>query len=171
MVFAVRGGVRLKKIIMWILVLSWMGLIFFFSSQPADESSTVSRGFVYEVIKFFDFSHKLPDSKIMKTAEDINGIIRKVAHFSIYAVLGFLLFYLIHEYTAKKYIILSSSPIIALIYAISDEFHQTFIDGRSGEIRDVLIDTSGAITGIIFALLLLKIYVWFKERVCRNGVY
>ena len=46
------------------------------------------------------------------------------------------------------------TDLICMIYASTDEFHQTFVAGRSGAFTDCLIDTSGAIFGVIAALIL-----------------
>ena len=53
---------------------------------------------------------------------------------------------------------------VGLVYAISDEFHQTFIPGRSGELRDVLIDTTGVICEIAIVLIIIAIYKALGEK-------
>ena len=77
--------------------------------------------------------------------EVLTPIVRKTAHFSIYAMLGI--------WTIKVII----SLLFCMLYAITDEFHQTLVSGRSGEIRDVLIDSLGALTGMMLILLISKI--------------
>ena len=57
----------------------------------------------------------------------------------------------------KLYEVIVYSILLCIIYACSDEFHQTFIQGRSGEIRDVIIDTLGALTGVLVTILVIKI--------------
>ena len=47
----------------------------------------------------------------------------------------------------------------AALYAVTDEVHQYFVPGRSCELRDVLVDTSGALTGILAAFALLSV-IW-----------
>ena len=47
----------------------------------------------------------------------------------------------------RKYVLLAS--IICIIYALTDEFHQTFIDGRSGQISDVFLDSSGSLIATV----------------------
>ena len=53
-------------------------------------------------------------------------------------------------------ILISTS--IGVLYAISDELHQLMIAGRSGNIKDVIIDSLGILTGIMFFLLVSEIY-------------
>ena len=70
-----------------------------------------------------------------------------MAHFTIYLVLGILVFLMLKEYNIKDTIIVSL--LICIIYALTDEIHQLFIVGRSGNLIDCLIDTLGSITGIL----------------------
>lgn len=74
----------------------------------------------------------------------IDFILRKIAHITEYAILCFLL---IRAIKNKKWAFL-----IAFLYAVSDEFHQLFIFGRHGTMRDVGIDS----IGIILAFLLYQ---------------
>ena len=53
---------------------------------------------------------------------------------------------------------------VSVLYSVSDEYHQTFVSGRSGELRDILIDSLGALTGIIFALVIYKIHKAIKNK-------
>ena len=53
---------------------------------------------------------------------------------------------------------MQSLKAFGLLYAMSDEYHQTFVMGRSGELRDVLIDSLGIITGIVLTVLILKLF-------------
>lgn len=90
-----------------------------------------------------------------------NGTMRKIAHFTIYLVLGVALTNAFRSLKPKKFpnlkpLILSAS--IALIYASLDEYHQSFIPGRDGNLRDIIIDTLGAIAGIcIYVIIFCKI--------------
>ena len=85
-------------------------------------------------------------------------ILRKGAHFSVYFFLGIFIFRALKVdwpfslQTALIALVLSS------IYAISDEVHQLFIPGRSGEVRDVLIDSLGALVGISFYMFLIFLF-------------
>ena len=107
-------------------------MIFLFSSQPGEESSKISNDL----------------------------IIRKLGHFSEYMTLGFFLFcYLSNLFIEKnkmrdfkKTVIFSF--LFSVLYASSDEFHQTFVVGRDGNIVDVLIDSSGSLVGILLSSIL-----------------
>ena len=92
---------------------------------------------------------------------------RKVAHFSEYFILGVLvIIFLNYVIGNKKYIIVFLiCLVICALYATSDEFHQVFILGRSGQAVDVCIDTLGALTGIIlYSTYYLAYWIGKKKR-------
>ena len=119
----------------WYPTLVMAIIIFILSSFPAPESDKQSGLIVNAVQTLF------PD---MKNAKFLVTAIRKTAHFLEYATLGFL--------TARSFKLSKLSPWLAIpvcaLYAGSDEFHQTFIHGRSGELKDVALDTLGSTFGI-----------------------
>lgn len=133
-----------KKSIAWSTVIGWMALIFILSHQPASVSSGLSSG----VTEFLlDIAGNIfPEGET--EVEQFHTFIRKNAHFFAYFLLGILLVNAIGNWNNLRDRDLLTSFIIAMLYAASDEFHQLFIDGRSGELRDVLIDSAGAATGI-----------------------
>ena len=126
-----------KLIIKILLVILWMIVIFCFSNQKATDSTKLSNGFIKNTIcKFSD--------NCDKTIEKSFTPVRKTAHFCVYLILGLLVMNCFN--INKKYILYSL--LICLIYSISDEVHQIFVPGRSGEVFDVLIDTLGSFIGI-----------------------
>ena len=86
---------------------------------------------------------------------DMDFLVRKSAHFLEYTMLGLILmltgrtFLTSHQKTAAM--------LTGAVYAALDEFHQYFVPGRACQVRDVLIDYSGIVTGILTALLLMRI--------------
>ena len=154
----------IKKIILWILIISCMGVIFSFSAEKSTESKKSSSRVVDTVIKIIDADKKLDENELEDLRETLTFIVRKGAHFTIYAILGVLILLLALEYNIKGKISMAISVVISMLYACSDELHQTFVSGRSGELRDVILDTIGAITGCAVVLLISKI------RRKRNGL-
>ena len=152
---------KIKKIITLVLIILWMILIFHLSNQVSTESSKLSGGLTHKILEAL---HML-DGKTIEQQEVIETIIRKLAHFSLYAIGGIIIFLHVnlYEITEKRKVITSWT--IGTTYAISDEIHQLFVPGRSGEIRDVCIDSLGVITGITLVLILLK----FIERRKKIG--
>lgn len=125
--------IGLKKIIFfWLPPVLWMGMIFFLSSFHKLQASTVG---------WQDF------------------ITRKTAHFIEYAVL-YVLFYRGLKNTSK----LSSSKILfiafilTVFYSITDEYHQTFVSGRTGKPFDIGIDTLGTSFGLLFIWKILNYF-------------
>ena len=88
------------------------------------------------------------------TLVQINGLLRKLAHFSEYAILFSLVYWLFRKgFTLSKAIALPLVLLCVVLFAMSDEVHQAFVPGRSPQVRDVLIDSLGATT---IALVVLK---------------
>lgn len=140
----------MKKIVYLILTIIWMIIIFTFSNQKAQESTKMSDGVIEKTIgNIYKITHKnTKEEKLTEIKTKYTKPIRKLAHFTIYMILGILVTITLKEYNINKNIILISI-LICMLYAISDEIHQIFISGRSGEIKDVIIDTCGSTLGII----------------------
>lgn len=87
----------------------------------------------------------------MKKKLLLNYPVRKLAHFSIYFLLGVFV-YGIFSCTKVKYKLILSM-IICVIYASLDETHQLFVYGRTAQALDILIDSVGS----LISLLLIKV--------------
>ncbi|MEF2782127.1 MAG: VanZ family protein [Clostridium sp.] len=144
-----------KKHIYLILCIFWMAVIFWFSAQVADESQEMSDFFVY-ILKPFLF--------VGLSEDTASFIVRKAAHMSEYAVLAILLGLCYEAYGKKKWLLYAL--ITTSFYAATDEFHQLFVAGRSGQIKDVLIDTIGACIGLLVLYFMFKI--WQKKEMRRK---
>ena len=141
-------------------------LIFWFSHQTASVSSDESEGLIWNVLNFIPYFARMADSVKLEIIDNVHTLVRKTAHFSIYAALGICVFnYIITYISAKKKALLFSVG-ICFLYACTDEIHQLFVEGRSGEVRDVFIDTCGALTGICFVLVTAHFIL--KVRRCKR---
>lgn len=149
------------KILKIILIIIWMITVFIFSGQKGEKSGDTSRKFTVAIIQVLTGKSLVLDDPLV---ESVQLFVRKIAHFTIYAIGGFLImnYAYITEKTQKQKILYSIA--FGGGYAITDEFHQFFVPGRSGNVLDVLIDTSGVITGILIYILLMKII----EKVINN---
>lgn len=143
----------MKFLRFWLPVIVWMGIIFYLSHQPATSSSELSTGLTMLMINTFQSMFPLIDINI----SSIHIIIRKLAHFGAYLILAYLVMRALTHYLVLNLKMIVIALFICIIYAISDEVHQLFIDGRSGEVRDVLIDSIGAIVGIMVYILRMKL--------------
>ena len=146
---------RIKKINSWILVIIWMIIIFMFSNMDTIKSNGTSKEMINKVVETtIETSNNIGIIEETPTEEEKQNIInnlnlplRKIMHFTEYLILSLLLLNALTKTKIQnKYFI---TIIICFIYAITDEYHQTFIDGRTGQFIDVLIDTTGSILGLI----------------------
>ena len=142
-----NGDFMKKKIVYGCLMVVWMIVIFCFSAQVADQSQQTSDGILIKLFEFISISLKDYPS----LWDTLSYMIRKAAHMSEYAVLSILCTLYIKECSAKHP--LWMGWLMASFYACTDEFHQLFVAGRSGEVKDVMIDACGAIIGILFLLI------------------
>jgi VanZ family protein len=141
-------SIKSIKLYKLLLVCLWLVVIFLFSSQVATESSELSGRIVNSIAPV------APD--VIKSS--LTFLVRKSAHIFLYFLLGILTANLLASYKLKaKLTYLNSIGFVAL-YAITDEVHQLFVAGRSGEVRDVLIDTVAGALGIALYLGLRKLH-------------
>jgi VanZ family protein len=136
-----------KKIINISILVVWLAIIFFMSSQAATESSGLSGVFV-EPIKPYAPGF---------TEGILTTLVRKSAHIFMYFVLGILIYNMLRCYKLGTKKLVGYSILFAGLYAVTDEIHQSFVPGRSAELRDVLIDTIGAALGVALIWYVLKL--------------
>lgn len=132
-----------------------MTVIFLFSAQDADSSDAQS-GFVVDLL-----------GTVTKSEGDIETfLVRKAAHIFAYFVLGLLAYNALRMYAIPRSKVALLSIALACAYALTDELHQVYVPGRSGEIRDVLIDTAAA----ALAVGLCSLYAYLRRRQTRSSV-
>ena len=153
----------MKKTIFAVLLVLWMGFIFSMSSENAEKSSNTSGQTIRVVLSTVPEFEKQPEEVKVNIIEELQFIVRKSAHFIGYMILGILASGLILQYENinKKYPL---AFLICVIYAISDEIHQLFVPGRSGQVRDVLIDSAGSFLGIILVMAFVKLLIKFNKK-------
>ncbi len=135
-----------------ILAILWMIVIFYLSHQPANISSAQS-GTVIELLKNMPFIGSI--ISYMLEIEIAEFVIRKSAHMFAYFVLAILFFKAMYKgIDIKK--VYTKAFIFTFLYACTDEIHQLFIPGRSGEFRDVLVDSTGALIGLLVIYIIRK---------------
>ncbi|MDI3536801.1 MAG: hypothetical protein PWP16_1085 [Eubacteriaceae bacterium] len=132
----------IKKYRWWILSFFWMGMIFLSSSQTGEVSGSLSSGLSSIIMKEVEGLFA-----IHLDLQAFDHVIRKNAHFFVYMLLG-IFFYLALR-TSKASQPELKAILFSLIYALSDEGHQLFINGRAGRATDVLIDSLGALIGVL----------------------
>lgn len=132
--------------------------IFSFSAQSGDKSSDISMNITEKVVNQDNYE-ETAEKSLSKKQEETETIIRKTAHFLIYTGLGLCVFMTLY-YSGKvnkMWILFIISLGFCMFYASGDEIHQLFVSERSGEVRDVLIDSAGSLLGIVIAIIIQKI--------------
>lgn len=152
-----------RSLLPLIFIVLWMIIIFWLSSMDSGESNDKSMYaidiLINETLKITNktgITNKHPSEENKKLfIAKINRPMRKLAHASVFFVLAILIMIFLHHYRIK----ISSSIVITLLisfmYALFDEYHQTFVIGRTGQFTDALIDSLGAILGIILVSIII----------------
>ncbi len=147
------------------LTLCWIAVIWGMSLQPADVSSETSLGFGEWLVETF-FAGQMDKIHAM-SAEQIafwHHVLRKCAHFIEYMILGVLMYMTWIQSIWKYRYKIFCSVCTCLAVACIDETIQLFVPGRCGQLKDVLLDSNGAITGVLFGVLA----VWFMKKRLRQ---
>ena len=155
----------IKIFLSWILVFIWMIVIFNLSNMNNEESNTQSKDILDKVVDTtIDTSNKIGiitetissnERKII--TNNLNEPLRNSMHFIIFFILSIFVLNAINQHNIKyKYLI---TLIICFVYAITDEYHQTLVTGRTGEFIDVIIDLLGTLT----LLTIYKLYKKYKK--------
>ena len=148
---------KYKKIISILLLIAWMVMVFMFSHQGSETSSGTSGNTIRFVLEKLNITQNMNEQEKIELIDNLQPYVRKLAHFSAYTLGGILSYITVSQYniTKKRKIIIAL--IICVAYSITDEIHQSFIPGRSCELRDVIIDSSGALFGIALISFFKKI--------------
>lgn len=148
---------KLKRVIYTILLIIWMLVIFLFSNQTASKSQSASDKVASDIVDVVEVVTKndIKESKKESIIENTRFIVRKTAHFTLYFILGIIVYLLLTSYNVKKPILYSI--LFCLLYACSDEIHQLFSSGRTAKVMDVCIDTFGSSVAIIIFSTITKL--------------
>ncbi len=155
------------------LIIAWCATIFRLSGMNSNSSNDASTGIVEKVIsKVLDATNEAgitnshpDDEKLAKAANLINAPLRKVVHATVYFILALLLLTIGRViFGSKKYLLTCVITIVLCsAFAMTDEYHQTFVDGRTGQMMDVMIDTAGAGVGILLFSSYFSLYIIGKH--------
>lgn len=146
-----------------VIVIAIMAFIFFQSALPADLSSEESGRVVDLIVRLFRGIAPIDREMLV-------FVVRKGAHFTEYMILGGFLVPAVKEWMA-----VDTTPVpvareritawlAGTLYAVTDEIHQSFVPGRSCELRDIGIDSCGVLAGV----LVVSLVIWFKEHRSLN---
>lgn len=141
----------------WALVTAIMIFIFSMSSANGEESSEMSNSLLLKIAE-------------LTGIEISSHFVRKAAHFCEFALLSFLLTNAVFATFKNKKAGLFAFP-CACLYAVTDELHQLFSEGRACSVKDMLIDSAGALLGAVLCSLIILIYIKHIERKKEDGSF
>lgn len=156
---------NIPKIICLILIVAWLFVIFTLSGMTSNESNSKSKSTLNILIqKTLNITNKtgLTDKhptieKKNKVIDSINLPMRKFAHATVFIILAIMIMIFLRMFKMSSKLSFIITVLISFMYALFDEYHQTFISGRTGQFSDALIDTVGAIIGALFFVLIIYI--------------
>lgn len=154
------------KKVFWLflfLALADMAVIFMFSMQNAEESTELSKGMASTIV---ENTVGLSDDKNVakKQIDKTESVLRVLAHASLFALLGVFAFmtYKSSGCTDNTVYIFILTLATCIIYSLSDEIHQIFVDGRTFQFFDIMTDTIGSAIGMSATYFVRKKFIaWF----------
>ena len=143
---------NLLRIVLLVLIIITFIIIFKFSGQNAEKSTSLSRGLTMYIINLAQKSKMFLESNFLNSPLQVEIFLRKMAHFTIYMILGILVMSFINLFRFKKGEKIAITILAGLGYAAFDELHQSFVPGRTALLTDVMIDTIGVTIGCLIVL-------------------
>lgn len=160
------------RFLLFVPALLFMCMIFSFSGETGEESSSLSLTVTTTVVDSINnvvYDKTMSNDSYQNLIDTLHTPVRKLAHMSEYAILYLLIFFPLMTYNIRFSIYHLICPVvICFLYACTDEFHQTFIDERCGQFSDVLIDMSGTLISVIITFLVLnakKMLTYKKNKI------
>ncbi|MBE6623269.1 MAG: VanZ family protein [Ruminococcaceae bacterium] len=152
---------KVLAVVLSLLSVFWIFFIFSNSAETASESNDKS----YDVVEIIIEKVLREDLESKSKAEIsiINNFIRKLAHFSEFAVLSLFAFLSFWAWNLKSFLRYFLPVTAAFFVACTDEIIQYFVPGRACRFTDVLIDTGGAVFLIIVVVSLKLIFLKIKS--------
>lgn len=152
----------LLKPLSFIPALLLMYMIFSFSGQTGDVSSQLSFQVSCKIVEAGDylFDANLDQWQIEDWANRINFITRKLAHMAEYFALAVAVAFPLYVYGMHGILLMLTAGLICVGFACADEYHQSFVSGRSPALKDVAIDS----IGIFFGIVVVRIIGWTGRK-------
>ena len=162
-----KKNLTFKRVLFLILLAIAFYVIYNFSAQDGEISGSLSQKVTEFIVKVISKVKTMDITTQLHWIEKLHPIIRKLAHFGVYTVVGFSVMGFMCTFDMRNIFKLLISFSVGVTYAVSDEVHQYFIPGRNASIIDVGIDSLGVLTGI-FILITLIVFVeaivnWLKR--------
>ena len=156
-------GSKIFRALFIILIAITSTTIFHFSSENGEISGNTSGKVIKKILAKFPEYQKLSDKRKAQIVEKLQPVVRKMAHFTIYTLLGFNLMGFFLTFKFGKILKYGLAIALGMLYAMSDEIHQMFSVGRTARVFDVGIDTCGVVFGTILIMIFSKIVYWARN--------
>lgn len=142
-----------KRFLLWLVLLSWMFLIFHLSNQPAVISAETSKNVSQQILEI------VQENPTPQAVRSFDSFLRNSAHFGLFLILGLLTYptFLVQGYSKT----MTKSVWFGIFYAWTDEVHQIFIEGRAFQLRDLGLDIVGFVLG---CSLIFFVMSWLNRR-------
>lgn len=148
----------MKRIVLFILIIFMMCIIFKFSSSNGEESTKHSMGLIGKTIGVIAeiINPDITEEEKIILYEKYHLPVRKIAHISEYFILCLFVCLFLSTYNLDYVFVIFYSFMFCFFYAFTDEIHQIYVPGRSGNMIDIFVDSVGILT-------CLMLY-YFKKR-------
>lgn len=160
---------KLLSVATHILLVLWMFFIFDMSAKQGEDSAELSGGVSYLFMQIWNALFRLnwDENTLLEMAQTWDYPIRKLAHMTEFGILAMLAYQTLGSYTKRwknafgrflqmRYV---SAWSFTALYAVTDEIHQLFVPGRSGNPLDVCVDSTGALLALLFVWCVTKIFI------------
>lgn len=150
--------ITLLKPLSFLPALLMMYVIFSFSAQTGEVSGELSYKISYEIVETKNelFHTEKSYDQLAYEAEQIHYYVRKAAHMTEYFLLAIAISFPLYVYKVRGFWLFFLAGILCVGFAGLDEYHQSFVSGRSPGLKDVGFDSAGALIGI----LMVQLFCW-----------
>lgn len=152
------------KVLAWLPAVLWYSVIWRFSAQPATVSGDLSDRLLWRILNALSPAFAPAPQHVQTAAVELLSFFeRKTAHMFLYFVLALLVLFALRFLCKHRGVRMGLALLVCAVLAALDEYHQTMVPGRSGEVRDVLVDLAGA--GIALGLTALPLLAaWCRQN-------
>jgi VanZ family protein len=132
-----------RVVLVWAVTAAWAGIMSVLSTRAYSSSVT---GSLLAQLLFLLHIHLTP-----QTFETFHALIRKLAHLTEYAIFGLLLYQSFEPRHPERWNTRGAfgALLVAGLFSLADEYHQSFVPGRNASLADCALDTAGALLGLI----------------------
>lgn len=158
------------KWLLWLPSVIMMIIIYVFSAKPAEISAATSSPIADMILRVWEaIFGNIDILRRPSVLDTMDFIVRKAAHITEYAILAICINLGLLNYQMKEKKRFFIALIVSILYAATDEYHQTFVEGRSGSIRDVGIDSIGVLIGCFSFLLIVRCIRKKRKKIANNS--